>query len=162
MQAFAGRHDEARENIRAFAANFDDLELNSIWTTALVALAEVCRILDEQEIAASIYERLAPYSARLCVVSLNVSEMGPISRSLGVLATMLGDFAGAERHFDDALATSERIGAPPHVARTQVDYRACCWFGAGRVTRSRRTTEWQTHPRSRSVSGCMVCWPTST
>jgi hypothetical protein len=28
----------------------------------------------------------------------------------------------APLHFSDALATSERIGAPPHVARTSADY----------------------------------------
>jgi hypothetical protein len=122
VQTLAGRHDEARENVRVFAANLDTLEFNSIWTAALVALVEVCRILDQREMVASIYERLAPYGGTMCVVSLNVSEMGPISRSLGVLATLRADFAGAERHFHDALALSERIGAPSHVARTQVDH----------------------------------------
>jgi hypothetical protein len=32
------------------------------------------------------------------------------------------DYSHAERHFEDALATSERICAPPHVARTSSDY----------------------------------------
>jgi hypothetical protein len=39
-----------------------------------------------------------------------------------VLATLAGDYAGAERAFEDALEVSRRIGAPPHVARTSVDY----------------------------------------
>ena len=34
----------------------------------------------------------------------------------------MGDYSRAELHFTDALATSERIGAPPHVARTSADY----------------------------------------
>jgi hypothetical protein len=89
---------------------------------ALVALVEVCRIVDAPECARSIYERLVPYAQTLCVVSLNLSEMGPVSRSLGVLASLMGDYARAELHFADALATSERIGAPPHVARTSADY----------------------------------------
>jgi hypothetical protein len=89
---------------------------------ALVALAEVCRIVDAPECAAPIYERLAPYAQTLCVVSLNLSEMGPVSRALGVLASLMGDYSRAEVHFSDAVATSERIGAPPHVARTSADY----------------------------------------
>ena len=44
------------------------------------------------------------------------------SNSAGVLATLGGNFAGAETHFEDALAVSRRIGAPPHIARTSVDY----------------------------------------
>jgi hypothetical protein len=45
-----------------------------------------------------------------------------VSRALGVLASLIGDYSGADLHFADALATSERIGAPPHVARTSTDY----------------------------------------
>jgi hypothetical protein len=89
---------------------------------AMLALVEVCRILDASECAAPIYERIIPYAPRLCVISLNLSEMGPVSRALGVLATLRGDYRRAELHFGDALATSERIGAPPHVARTHVDH----------------------------------------
>jgi hypothetical protein len=65
---------------------------------------------------------VVPYAQTLCVVSLNLSEMGPLSRALGVLASMMGDYSRAALHFEEALATSERIGAPPHVARTSADY----------------------------------------
>ena len=88
----------------------------------MLVLAEVCRIVDAPEYAAAIYERLLPYAQTLCVVSLKLSEMGPLTRPLGVLATLIDDYTHAERHFEDALATSERIGAPPHVARTSSDY----------------------------------------
>lgn len=88
----------------------------------MLVLAEVCRIVDAPEYAAAIYERLLPYAQTLCVVSLKLSEMGPLTRPLGVLATLMDDYTHAERHFEDALATSERLGAPPHVARTSSDY----------------------------------------
>ena len=55
------------------------------------------------------------------MISLSLSEMGPISRALGVLAGLQGDHALAEEHLIDALATSERIGSPPHATRTRVD-----------------------------------------
>jgi class 3 adenylate cyclase/tetratricopeptide (TPR) repeat protein len=121
IEALAGHEDEARGHLEHFAANFDELEYNSIWAPALVSLTEVCRIIDERGPVPEIYLRLSPFADRLCVVSLNVSEMGPISRALGVLASLRGDYEAATRHFDDALATSQRIGAPPHVARTHVD-----------------------------------------
>src|SRR5205807_3908657 len=98
------------------------LDFDAIWAPALVALTEVCRIVDAPESASPIYERLLPYAQTLCVVSLNLSEMGPVSRALGVLASLMSDYSRAELHFTDALATSERVGAPPHVARTSADY----------------------------------------
>ena len=71
--------------------------------------------------AARLYEGLAAYPDRMSVISLSLSEMGPISRALGVLAGLQGDHAVAERHFADALAICERIGSPPHTTRTQVE-----------------------------------------
>jgi hypothetical protein len=121
-EVLSGLHDEARERLRVYSSDLDVLDFDAIWMPALVSLAEVCRIADAPEFAASIYERLVPYAQTLCVVSLNLSEMGPVSRALGVLASLIGDYSRAELHFTDALATSERIGAPPHVARTSADY----------------------------------------
>jgi tetratricopeptide (TPR) repeat protein len=121
VEAAAGFEEDARKRLVGLTDDLDVIAFGATWMPAMLALVEVCRILDAPECAAPIYERLIPYAARLCVVSLNLSEMGPVSRALGVLATLLGDYSRAELHFGDALATSERIGAPPHVARTHVD-----------------------------------------
>jgi tetratricopeptide (TPR) repeat protein len=132
VEVMAGEPEAARARLRAYAADLDVLEFNSIWTAAMLALTEVARITDARDAAGPLYERLAPHARTLCVVSLNLSEMGPVSRAVGVLATLAGDLAGAERHFEDALAVSGRIGAPPHVARTSVDYaRMLLERGAG-------------------------------
>ena len=120
--AAAGLHADAREQLRESASNLDGFDFSATWTAAMLVLAEVCRIVDAPEYARAIYERLVPYAQTLCVVSLNLSEMGPLTRPLGVLATLMDDYAHAERHFEDALETSERICAPPHVARTSSDY----------------------------------------
>jgi len=122
VEALAGLHDEAREKLLALTADLDVLDFDAIWAAALIALTEVCRIVEAPECAAPIYERLVPFAPTLCVVSLSLSEMGPVSRALGVLASLLGDYSRAELHFADALATGARIGAPPHVARTHVDH----------------------------------------
>ncbi|HKH25690.1 MAG TPA: AAA family ATPase [Acidimicrobiia bacterium] len=121
-EALAGLDDQARGRLSSYTADLDVLHFDAIWAPALLSLVEVCRIVDAPECAAPIYECLVPYAQTLCVVSLNLSEMGPVSRALGVLATLMGDYTRAQLHFEDALATSERIGAPPHVARTSVDY----------------------------------------
>jgi tetratricopeptide (TPR) repeat protein len=122
VEAAAGLHDEARAQLHACASNLDGFDFSATWTAAMLVLAEVCRIVDAPEYAPAIYERLLPYAQTLCVVSLNLSEMGPLTRPLGVLATLMGDYRRAALHFEDSLATSKRIGAPPHVARTSLDY----------------------------------------
>lgn len=122
VEALAGLHDEAAKRLRTLTSDLDVIDFSATWTPAMLALVEVCRVVDAPECAAPIYERLVPYAPRLCVVSLNLSEMGPVSRALGVLASLVGEYSRAELHFSDALATSERIGAPPHIARTHVDH----------------------------------------
>jgi len=125
-------------------------------------LVGVCRIVDAPEFAPTIYERLVPYAQTLCVVSLNLSEMGPVSRALGVLASLMGDYSRAELHFADALATSERIAAPPHVARTSADY-ARMMLARGAAGDHERAQVLLTQARSIAErSGRVVCWPTSS
>jgi class 3 adenylate cyclase len=119
--AFGGKPDEARELLLAVSGNLGELSFSATWCAALVGLAEVARVLDEPAAAPPVYECLAPYAERLCVVSLGLTELGPIERSLGVLAGMQGDLGRAETHLEAALATSERIGSPPHATRSRVE-----------------------------------------
>jgi tetratricopeptide (TPR) repeat protein len=122
VEAMGGEPEAARDRLRMLAADLDALDFDSIWTAAMVALTETARITDERTVAAELYERLQAVAHTLCVVSLTLSEMGPVGRALGVLATLAGHPVEAERWFEDALAVSRRIGAPGHVARTSVDY----------------------------------------
>jgi class 3 adenylate cyclase/tetratricopeptide (TPR) repeat protein len=122
VEAIAGHVDDARQRLQDYMANAEEVRFGATWIAATMSLAEVARIVDERDAAATLYAWLAPYEDNLCVVSLNLSELGPVSRSLGVLATLQGDYERAEQHFERALATSHAIGAPPHVARISVDY----------------------------------------
>jgi len=119
--ALGGRPDDARAELRRVTQSLNNLTFTSTWTPALIGLAEVARQLDEPSVAARLYEGLADYPDRMSVISLSLSEMGPISRALGVLAGLQGDHARAERHFAEALAICERISSPPHTTRTQVE-----------------------------------------
>jgi hypothetical protein len=122
VEATSGHVEEARRRLRDVAGDLDALELGATWMGAMLALTEVARVADERSVASALYERLLPYADRMCVISLSLSELGPVSRGLGVLATLRDDFSGAAIHFDHALAVSREIGAPAHVARTSVDY----------------------------------------
>jgi tetratricopeptide (TPR) repeat protein len=122
VRAVAGRFDAAHDLLRTQVARLDQLSFDAIWTPALMALTEVMRMVDDAAGAQQVYEMLEPYGDTICVISLNLSEMGPVHRSLGVLATLLGEHERAERHFERALEMSTEIGAPPHVARASTDY----------------------------------------
>ena len=116
-----GRDDEARAEFDAIAAaGFDALPRDAQWLIATTLLAEVCGRLGAAAHAAELYERLAPYAGRNVVVGRAATFNGSASRPLGMLATVLGDFAAAERHFADALALHEAMGARPFTARTQL------------------------------------------
>jgi class 3 adenylate cyclase/tetratricopeptide (TPR) repeat protein len=119
--ALGGRRDEARELLFEVSGQLHELSFSATWCAALVGLSEVARLLDEPDVAQPVYDGLVDFADRLCVISLSLSEMGPISRALGVLAGLQADYDLAERHLLDALETSERIGSPTHATRTRVD-----------------------------------------
>ncbi len=65
--------------------------------------------------------------------------LGSTSRYIGMLATALGRFEDAERHFDDSDAMNTRLGARPLLAHTKVDRARLhlARHGRGDVARAR-------------------------
>lgn len=82
---------------------------------------ELAYSLGDASRAAVLHERLSPYADRVAVSCPEIS-IGSVSRYLGLLASTLARWDDAERHFRDALAMNERIGARPWLAHTQDDY----------------------------------------
>ncbi len=91
------------------------------WVSELCVCAEFAVTLEDREALASIYEALLPYADR-CASILRFFLFGSVSRSLGLVATLLSRFDDAERHFEAALAMNRRIRTPLFVAITQQDY----------------------------------------
>jgi hypothetical protein len=82
--------------------------------------AEAIVLTENEELAALVYERLAPVAG--CVASsgrLGMSCGGPIDGARGMLAAFLGRDAEAEAHFDAALALAAATGLTPHLAQLQ-------------------------------------------
>jgi hypothetical protein len=116
-----GREDAARAEFEALAtAGFDVLPRDAQWLIATTLLAEVCGRLGDAERAAQLYEPLLPFAGRNVIVGRAVTCNGSASRPLGILAATRGQWSAAERHFTDALAMHEAMGARPFVARTQL------------------------------------------
>jgi DNA-binding SARP family transcriptional activator len=116
-----GRLDAARAEFDALAeAGFDALPRDAQWLIGMTLLAEVCGRLGDADRAGELYTLLAPFAGRNVIVGRASTCNGSVSRHLGILAGLRGEWARAERHFRDAFAMHEAMGARPLIARTQV------------------------------------------
>lgn len=118
-----GRKEDAGRELDTLGADrFGALPRNAFWLLGMTLLGEVATFVEHPVHVPVIYEQIAPY-AEHCVVITTVCN-GSAARVPGLLATQLGRFEDAERHFEDALARNARIRSPLWVGHTQRDYAA--------------------------------------
>jgi tetratricopeptide (TPR) repeat protein len=119
-----GRDADARVTLDALLSrdlaqdNFD-----AEWLFTISLLAAPCARLGDRDATQRLYSMLLPYE-RLYAQAPVESVFGAVARGLGVLATALGRFDDAERHFDIALETERAMKAAPWLAHAQHDYAA--------------------------------------
>src|SRR5262249_31167196 len=113
--------EEARRELECLAADLEAVPRNFFWLNTMSWLAEVVSFVGDVRRAATLYDLLVPYVDR-CAVSGALYCRGAVARPLGVLATLLGRYDDAERHFEKALEMNARIRARIWVAHTQHDY----------------------------------------
>ena len=87
----------------------------------MVGISELVAELGERELAEAIYERLLPYAALNAAHDLLRADRGAVSHFLGRLAQLLGRMDEAAGHLEAALEMNARMGARPHLARTQAE-----------------------------------------
>ncbi len=90
-------------------------------TFVLSLLAHTCAAIGEKARSEVLYTLLLPRAAYVVATDGGNACLGSTSRYLGLLATTLGRFDDAERHFDDSDAMNTRLGARPLLAHTKVD-----------------------------------------
>ena len=112
---------EARAAFEPLAANdFSDLPHDGQLPVSLMLLGEAAAFLEDVERAKRLYELILPLDGTNVIAGRAAACNGPVARILGVLAALTGNDADAERHFTDALATSEAMGDRPMIARLRV------------------------------------------
>ena len=117
-----GRKDDSARIFSSLAKDdFTQLPFDEEWLVCVGLLAEVAHSRGDRPRAEALYDQLAPYAGQVAVAYPEIS-IGSVARYLGLLASTLARWEDAERHFEDALATNERIGARPWLAHTQEDY----------------------------------------
>jgi eukaryotic-like serine/threonine-protein kinase len=135
-----GRDAEARDVVeRLGRAGFTDFPRDFLWVISTWWIAEAIADLDDAEHAAPLYEQMRPFAGCWMTISTAICA-GSVSRSLGRLATTLRRFEDAERHFEEALASHERMGAKLWSARTCFEYAAMLRRRGAAVDRPRAET----------------------
>ena len=118
--AEAGRLDEAAALLREAArGEFSQLPNDMFRLTGLTVAGEAARIVGDVEVAATIKRELLPYADR-CLVPAAIPAvcLGSISRTIGMMACMLGD-TDAAQHLERAAKLNRQIGAVALVAQTE-------------------------------------------
>jgi hypothetical protein len=87
----------------------------------LCYLAETCVRLGDADGAEQPYDLLLPYRDNAVVLVATVC-CGANARYLGMLASIIGDWAAAEMHFESALGMGQRLQAWPWLAHTKYEF----------------------------------------
>jgi DNA-binding SARP family transcriptional activator len=117
--AALGAQEEARAALEALTRDrCAALPFDEEWLVSTCLLADAAAVLGAPEACTVLYELLAPYDDHVAISYPEVS-IGAVALRLGVLAATVGRRDEARRHFADALALHERIGAGRWHARTE-------------------------------------------
>jgi len=111
----------------------------SLWLASLSYLTDSCAALGDSELAADVYSELLPSAGRNVMIGHLVLCYGAADRYLGMLSTVLGEWADAEAHFEAALGAqrSARCADLVRAHRVRVRAHAAGPPGFGRPIASR-------------------------
>jgi DNA-binding SARP family transcriptional activator len=124
LYAELGRERDARATLDGLLAR--DLAheyLDAEWVFGTSLLSDPCARFGDERAVARLYSMLLPYE-HLYAQAPTESIFGSVARGLGVLASALGRFDQAERHFEVAMEAERRMRARPWLAHTQHDVAA--------------------------------------
>jgi tetratricopeptide (TPR) repeat protein len=115
------RRDEALELFESDLANrFTEFPRDVTWTTGMVMNADCAVDLGHHQGAEILESMMRPY--RDLVAYNDGDVLGSLSRPLGRLSHLLGDYGTAESDFRSALAVHQRIQSPYWSTCTRLDY----------------------------------------
>ncbi len=117
-----GMEREARRELAGLAAQGIDGFRTSLWTAALVYLADACAELNDETMAALVYPELEPLAGANVMIGHLVACYGAADRYLGMLAATLKEPIRAEEHFERAMDLNRRMGASTWLAHTAYEY----------------------------------------
>ena len=112
------RLDEARHLLEEFAATDFDLPMDSVWVTGMVSYSDAAIECRDPRYAGPLLHLLSPWADEWS--TSGPTAEGPVSYSLGGLATVLGRYDDADAYFAHSAASSARANAKFFAARTDL------------------------------------------
>jgi tetratricopeptide (TPR) repeat protein len=123
LYCYVDRLDEARREYEPLAArDFDDLYIDGSYVSTLVGLCTIAWYLDDRRRVEKIAQRLEPFRGLTVVAGNSGIAGGPATAGLAVAAAALGRWDEAEASFEEASATSRRLGSKPWTVWTTALY----------------------------------------
>jgi class 3 adenylate cyclase/DNA polymerase III delta prime subunit len=127
LRCVKGRQSLARPLLERLAADgFGGVPRDELWYETIMHLSAIAAALPDTDAAAALYVLLRPYRGQN--TSTGVGSLGPVDRTLALLATVLGRYEDAERYFAAAVDLCERLRAPGWSTHTR-----CGWAEMLRV-----------------------------
>jgi tetratricopeptide (TPR) repeat protein len=118
----AGRPQPARALLQKLARDgLASLPFSSSWLPAVLAVAELAFVLDDEANAQAAYDALLPYADLPVMASLAVVCFGSVHRGLGLAALTCRKLDLAVEHFAAALAANEEFGHRPAAIQAQAE-----------------------------------------
>ncbi len=117
-----GRVEEARPEFEQLAEDdFSGIPQDAQWPIATALLTEAAFHLGDAERASALRERMEPYRGLVVVAGRSAAARGPVSRCLALAAETAGDSETAISDYEEAIATSRRMGDRPFMAESSID-----------------------------------------
>jgi len=118
-----GRLDAARGIFRELMAEgMDSLSRDTFVLSTLCPLAELCGWVGDAEHARELYAALLPYAKRCGTVAYGISTFGPVSRHLGIVAAVAGDYDRAVEQLRASSHKAKLMGSPTFICLTAATY----------------------------------------
>ena len=123
IHAELGELETASAMVEQLAApGFRKFRHDMLMLPGLAFLTLVCAKLGDPTHAEEIYDLMRPYRGRVVIVGAPAQACwGAVDHYLGVLATLTDRPEWATDHFEAALATGARLGAPALLAETRLE-----------------------------------------
>ena len=118
--AQGGQVERAQELLDAAKTqSFEHLPMDLLWASGMSMYAECAVLLGDRVATELIFKKLEPWADQFAYIGTYTE--GPIAHYLGALATVLGRYDDAERHFALAPDMVTRLPAPFHLAHLRLE-----------------------------------------
>ena len=119
LLAEIGDVEAARRELKELVdAGLETIPRGGLGVGGLTYLADACALIEDDALAAPIYEQLLVFEGQNMVIGSAVMCYGAADRMLGALATVMQRWDDAERHLENALVLNRRLGSPTWIAHT--------------------------------------------